>query len=67
MRDLIAKVESVPYTAENYKPNADLVTRAKLAAFGQHTEYRRMLALAKTWSWDNACACAAVAATLLGA
>ena len=50
-----------------WQKDRELLAKARTLLHGEPKEFRKMLALAKTWDWDNACACCAVAATLLGA
>jgi hypothetical protein len=65
IRDLIARVDRA-YDKDTYTADRELIARAKLLSY-EPADTRIMLALAKTWDWENACACSAVAATLLGA
>jgi hypothetical protein len=67
-RDLIARIEAAPYVdSTQHHADRELIDRAKLSFYGMEHSHRKMLALAKTWDWANACAVSAVAATLLGA
>lgn len=67
-RDLLARIEAAPYVdSKQYQADRELIERVRLSFYGMEHSHRKMLALGKTWSWDNACACCAVASTLLGA
>lgn len=67
MREMIARIEATPYDPHRWQKDRELLAKARTLLHGEPKEFRKMLALAKTWDWDNACACCAVAATLLGA
>ncbi len=62
IRELVSRIEAT----EERPGDQELIERAKLRAY-DYVWRRKMLAIAKTWDWDNACAVSAVAATLLGA
>ena len=67
LRGLMSRIEHLPYDEHTYHSDKELIDKAKTAFYGEPCSWRKMFALAKTWQWDNACACCAVAATLLGA